>query len=309
MRRLDVSDVHKSYGEHPAVSGVSLGVNGGEILAVLGRNGAGKTTLIGMMAGRHQPDRGSVTVDGLDLSTDRLEAALRIGYVPQQTGLYEFLAGRETLAFFGELAGLRGAILKDRIDWAVDLFHLGDFVDRPCENLSGGERRRIHAAAGILHRPDLLLLDEPTVGADLEARADILTAVGALASSGTAVIYTTHYLPEVVELDARVAILEAGRIIAEGNQDDLIRNHGTPSVELTFDGPAPIPQRSSPLIISTGDVMTIRSPNAPVLAARLLARLGSDADRLVSMETHRADLDAVFLALTGRDIDAEEQTR
>ncbi len=307
MRRLDVTNVHKSYGDHPAVAGVSLRVDAGEVLAVLGRNGAGKTTLIGMMAGRHQPDRGSVTVDGLDLATDRREAALRIGYVPQETGLYEFLSGRETLTFFGELAGLSGSRLGDRIDWAVELFHLGEFIDRPCENLSGGERRRIHAAAGILHRPDLLLLDEPTVGADLQSRADILTAVRTLAASGTTVIYTTHYLPEVERLGARIAIIESGRIIAEGAQEELIRSHATPWVELTFDGPAPIAKRPSPLIQSSGDHIRIRSENAPVLAARLLARLGSESDRLLSMETHRADLDTAFLALTGRDINAEDE--
>jgi ABC-2 type transport system ATP-binding protein len=306
LRRLDVTDVHKSYGDHPAVTGISLRADVGEIVAVLGRNGAGKTTLIGMMAGRHQPDHGSVTIDGLDLATDRREAALRIGYVPQETGLYEFLPGRDTLAFFGELAGLRGAVLRDRIDWAVDLFHLGEFVSRPCENLSGGERRRIHTAAGILHRPDLLLLDEPTVGADLQSRADILAAVRSLAASGTTVIYTTHYLPEVEELQARIALIESGRIIAEGDQDDLIRAHGTPWVDLTFDGPAPVPKRPSALIQTSGDHIMVRSANAPVLAARLLARLGPETDRLVSMETHQADLDAVFLALTGRDINAEE---
>ena len=307
MRRLDVTDVYKAYDDHPAVRGVSLGAEAGEILAVLGRNGAGKTTLIGMMAGRHQPDRGSVTIDGLDLATDRREAALRVGYVPQETGLYEFLAGRDTLTFFGELAGLRGALLRERIDWAVELFHLADFIGRPCENLSGGERRRIHAAAGILHRPDLLLLDEPTVGADLEARADILAAVRTLAESGSAVIYTTHYLPEVERLDARIAIMEYGRIIAEGSQEELISAHGAPWVELTFDGPAPVPKRPSPLIQSSGEHLRVRSPNAPVLAARLLARLGSETDRLVSMETHRSDLDGVFLSLTGRDINAGEE--
>lgn len=307
MHRLDVSDVHKSYGDQPAVAGISLQADAGEVLAVLGRNGAGKTTLIGMMAGRHQPDRGSVTVDGLDLATDRREAALRIGYVPQETGLYEFLPGRDTLVFFGELAGLRGALLRERIDWAVELFHLGDFIGRPCEHLSGGERRRIHAAAGILHRPDLLLLDEPTVGADLQARADILIAVRTLAASGTAVIYTTHYLPEVEELDARIAIIEAGRLIAEGTQAELLGTHGAPWVELTFDGPAPVPGRQSELIRSSGDRITVRSQNAPVLAARLLARLGSETDRLVSMETHRSDLDAVFLSLTGHDINDEDE--
>ena len=301
-----MTDVHKSYGDHPAVRGVSVAAPAGEILAVLGRNGAGKTTLIGMMAGRLQPDRGSVVVDGLDLATDRREAAMRIGYVPQETGLYEFLPGRDTLRFFGELAGLSGGLLRERIDWAVDLFRLGEFVSRPCEQLSGGERRRIHAAAGILHRPDLLLLDEPTVGADLQARADILAAVRSLAAEGTTVIYTTHYLPEVQELGARIAILESGRIVAEGDHEDLVRAHGTPWVELTFDGPAPAARRPSPLIESSGDHIRIRSTNAPVLAARLISRLGAEADRLVAMETHRADLDAVFLTLTGRDIDAED---
>ena len=307
MRRLDVTDVYKSYGDHPAVRGVSVHAEAGEILAVLGRNGAGKTTLMGMMAGRHHPDQGSVAIDGLDLATDRRKAALRIGYVPQETGIYEFLPGRDTLLFFGELAGLRGAILRERIDWAVDLFHLESFIGRPCEHLSGGERRRIHAAAGILHQPDLLLLDEPTVGADLESRADILAAVRTLARTGSAVIYTTHYLPEVERLGARIAIMEAGRIIAEGTQEELISAHGEPWVELTFDGPAPVAKRPSPLIQSSGDHIRVRSPNAPVLAARLLARLGSETDRLLGMETHRSDLDGVFLALTGRDINAVEE--
>ena len=128
-----------------------------------------------------------------------------------------------------------------------------------------------------------------------------------LAETGTAVIYTTHYLPEVDRLGARIAVMEVGRIIAEGEQDELIGAHGAPWVELTFDGPAPAPKRPSPLIQSSGDHITVRAANAPVLAARLLARLGPETDRLVSMETHRADLDTVFLSLTGRDINALDE--
>ncbi len=303
---LEVTDLTKSYGERRALDGVSLGVLRGEIVALLGPNGAGKSTLVSVIAGLLRPDAGCVRVDGIDVAARPRAARTRIGLAPQDTGLYDVLTVSENLRFFGEIAGLRNATLAGRIAELAHAFRLDALLARPARELSGGERRRLHTAIAFLNRPPLLLLDEPTVGADIETRAALLDVVRAAARNGAAVLYSTHYLPEVDALGASVTILVRGRVIASGRVDALVAEHAVPAAELTFDGPAPPCTDDGAAVTREGSVLRITASDPAAAVARVVSRLGSDTRRLRAIELLRPGLDSAFLSLTGRRYDAEE---
>ena len=226
---LEVSDVVKRYGERIALAGVSLSVGAGEILGLLGPNGAGKSTLVSIVAGLRPPDRGQVCVHGIDVVAAPSLAQVHVGFAPQEIGVYEVLTVRENLTFFAELVGLRRKARARRVDDVAGRLGLSELLDRTAFELSGGERRRLHTAIAFLHRPALLLLDEPTVGADVETRASLLDLVRDAADDGAAVVYSSHHMAEVEALDASVAILVQGRLVASGRLEDLVtaaRTHG-----------------------------------------------------------------------------------
>nr|MDP9332812.1 ABC transporter ATP-binding protein [Actinomycetota bacterium] len=191
---LSVFEVVKRYGARTALDGVSLEVERGEVLGLLGPNGAGKSTLVSIVAGLRRPDSGTVLVEGIDVVAESPAARARVGLAPQETGLYEVLTVRENLAFFADLAGMGRRARATRIDELAVALRLTALLDRTAFELSGGERRRLHTAIAFLHRPPLLLLDEATVGADVETRAALLDVVRAVANGGAAVVYSTHYL-------------------------------------------------------------------------------------------------------------------
>lgn len=215
---LEAIDLTKRYGPVQALDGFSLRVEAGEIVGLVGHNGAGKTTFIEMAASLARPDGGKVTIDGQDPGRVRG----RIGIAPQHIALYRSITVREHMVLFGGLAGLRRAELKSAIDELAVALHLTDFIDRRAGLLSGGQQRRTQAAAALIHRPSVLLLDEPTAGADPETRGALLDVVKQRAGEGAAIIYTTHYLPELVELQATIAVARDGRIIARGTSEDLL---------------------------------------------------------------------------------------
>jgi ABC-2 type transport system ATP-binding protein len=299
---LKVEEVTKRYGEQVALDGVSIAVRAGEVLALLGPNGAGKSTLVSLVAGVRRPDRGRVLVDGIDVVADPAAARTRVGLAPQDTALYEVLTVRENLVFFAELVGLRRRERDKQIAALGETLRLSALMERVVARLSGGERRRVHTAIAFLHRPPVLLLDEPTVGADVETRAALLDIVRAAADDGAAVLYSTHYLPEVEALRAAVAILVAGAVIAQGNLDELIATHGQAALELTFDGRAPahLAPRAD-----AGEVVRIPTPDPAAALASVVANLGVDVKRLQGVELIRPSLDSVFVSLTGRRYDAE----
>jgi ABC-2 type transport system ATP-binding protein len=253
---LALSGVVKRYGARVALDGVDLSVRAGEIVALLGPNGAGKSTLVGIACGLLAPDAGAVRVAG------------RPGVAFQEIGVYPSLTVRENLWAFAEVHGVA------RDESLLETFVLTELADRPAGQLSGGEQRRLHTAIALVHRPEVVLLDEPTAGADTQTRAAILDAVRALAAGGTAVVYTTHYLPEVEALDAGVALLEAGRIVASGTVASLIAAHASSVLEIEF-----------------GDGRVERRPGTS------LHGLGDD---VVRAEVIRASLESAYLALTGR---------
>lgn len=299
---LTVSGVTKAYDGKPALSGVSLALEAGQILALLGPNGAGKSTLISVIATLRKPDSGTVTVNGFDVKSDPDDARKNLGLVTQETGLYWNLTCRENLQFFAEVARLRGAAAKRRVAEVAEVFELTDSLDKKAANVSGGQARRLHSAIALMHRPPLLLMDEPTVGADIAARSRLLDAVNQLANDGTAVLYTTHYLPEVEELGADIAIIDQGRIIAEGSQEALLERHGQAQVEFTFVGDAPAANGAEP----TGNLLRIPAAQPARAIPQLIDGLGDDAKRLDGVEIIRPNLDAVFLSLTGRRYDEDD---
>lgn len=215
---LKALDLVKQYGPVRALDGFDLEVGSGEVVGLVGHNGAGKTTFVEIVCGLVRPDRGVVRIDGRSPGQARGE----IGVAPQHLGLYPSITVREHLELFGRLAGLRRGALRAAVDELSVELRLAEILDRRTGVLSGGQQRRTQAASALIHRPPVLLLDEPTAGADLETRQAMLDVVRRRAADGAAVVYTTHYLPELVELEATIAVARAGRVIARGSYDELV---------------------------------------------------------------------------------------
>jgi len=208
-------------------------------VGLLGPNGAGKTTFVSIVAGVLKADAGTVQITGVDALRDSRKARRRLGIAPQDLGLYPTMSVRRNLTYFGEIAGLRGSELSSRVEEIAEGLSLTPMLDRKAGTLSGGQQRRLHTAMALLHHPPLLILDEPTVGADIRTRQEILDQVKRLAAEGRAVCYSTHYLPEIEELGASVAILDGGRIIARGSIAELVATYSSTAVELHFEGEPP----------------------------------------------------------------------
>jgi ABC-2 type transport system ATP-binding protein len=301
---LEIAGVRKSYGAKVALAGVDLEVPAGAILGLLGPNGAGKTSLVSIVAGLRRPDAGSVHVGGIDVVRDPRRARALIGFAPQETGVYAPLSVRDNLRFFGGLAGLRRIELRDRIEETAAALGLDELLGRRAAELSGGERRRLHTAIALLHRPPLVLLDEPTTGADVRTRTQLLKLVRRLADEGSAIVYSTHYLHEIEELDAFVTFIDAGRIVATGSTAELVRRYGSSALELTFVDDVPEVARVVGAQID-GSMVRIPADDPTRTAAELLPRLGTHAADLRSIEVVRPSLESVFLTVTGRRYRAE----
>ena len=303
---LRLRGICKAYDGRAVLDDVDLDVAPGEICALLGPNGAGKTTCVSIVAGLRRPDRGTVEVGGVDVVARPGAARALLGLAPQDLGVYPVATVRENLHVFGALAGLRRAALGARIEELAAALYLQPLLDRRVAMLSGGQKRRVHTAIALMHKPRLVLLDEPTVGADVETRAALLDVVRNLAADGAAVCYTSHYLGEIEALDAAVAILENGRIVAQGSVEELTRLHAPPMVELTFDGSPPEVDFGADAI-RDGNVIRLQAPEPAATAATAITTLGHDASRLLSIELLRPGLESAYLALTGRRSPEQER--
>jgi ABC-2 type transport system ATP-binding protein len=306
---FQVEALVKSYGSVRAVDGVSFEVAKGELYGLLGPNGAGKTTIMSMLSGLLVPDEGRVRFDGVDLAASPLKVKAQLGVVPQEPAIYENLSARENLSFWGGLYGLSGAPLKKAVARVLDLVGLTDRGNDPVKHYSGGMKRRINLALGLVHGPRAVLMDEPTVGIDPQARLNILESVKQVASDGTTVIYTTHYLEEVEQLCDRIAIMDHGKILAEGTLDELKRRVGgrdIVTVSGSFDAVA-VRRRFESL---PGVQVTSAEAGRLVLsvegsgrgAVDLLSRVLSDGMSVDGISIQPPSLNTLFLNLTGREL-------
>ncbi|MGA2038487.1 MAG: ABC transporter ATP-binding protein [Bryobacteraceae bacterium] len=300
---LQIDSIVKRFGEVTAVDGISLDVLERACLGLLGPNGAGKTTLIRSIVGRVRPDSGSVRVFGQPANS--LAARKELGWVPQELALYPLLTTRENLDAFGRYQGLRGKALREAIEWCLDWASLADRADSIVKTLSGGMRRRLNMAAGLIHRPRIVLLDEPTVGVDPQSRNHIFEMVEALRAAGATVIYTTHYMEEAERLCDSIAIVDHGRIIAQGSKDDLVaQSFGTRSdVLMRLAAAAPV---SAAWTEARGGTLQDGVAHFPVDRpsdiASLLEAAARDGLDVVDLVLRRPNLESVFLQLTGRDL-------
>jgi ABC-2 type transport system ATP-binding protein len=300
---LQIDSVVKRFGEVIAVDGISLEVHERACLGLLGPNGAGKSTLIRCIVGRVRPDSGSVRVFGHPASSPA--ARQELGWVPQELALYPLLTGRENLDAFGRYQGLRGKALREAIQWCLEWASLADRADSIVKTLSGGMRRRLNMAAGMIHRPRLVLLDEPTVGVDPQSRNRIFEMVEALRAEGTTVIYTTHYMEEAERLCDSIAIVDHGRIIAQGTKDELVaQSFGSRSdVLMRLDAAAP---NAAAWTASRGGTLQDGVAHFPVDRpsdiASLLDAAARDGLNVIDLVLRRPNLESVFLQLTGRDL-------
>lgn len=298
---LRVSNATKRFGATQALAGAAMDLRRGEFLGLLGPNGAGKTTLIRAIAGRVRLDGGEIRLFDTDISRDGPAAAQvrrRLGIVPQEIALYPSLTAYENLLAFGELNGLRGSVLAERCQWGLQFAGLAQRASEPVKGYSGGMKRRLNIACGILHKPDVILLDEPTVGVDPQSRARIWEMLNELKSQGAALLLTSHQLDEVQQICERIVIIDHGQTIADGTFAQL--------VEQTVGAARRVSVQLRPTPNPGG-------PSAPRAVSRQLNDLGAElptmlteirstGDVIEDVHIEAPSLQAVFLHLTGREL-------
>ena len=304
---LRCQDLVKRFGSRTAVDGVGFHIGRGETYGLLGPNGAGKTTTISMICGILERDGGDVVVAGKPMAPRTTAAKASIGFVPQDLAIYPDLTARENLTFFGRLYGLGGARLRRRVDELLDVVGLADRAGDRTEQFSGGMKRRLNIAIGLLHEPHLLVLDEPTVGVDPQSRNAILSSVEGLGQAGMAILYTTHYMEEAERLCDRVGIIDEGRLRAEGTRRELVAlvgEHDRVALSASGDlGSAALAVRAIPAVegatIREGGIDVLVAEARKILPWLLEVVAGAGVD-IRAVEVIEPDLEAVFLHLTGK---------
>lgn len=310
---LAVEQLAKAYGERAALDGVSFEAGEGKLIGLLGPNGAGKTTLIRCLSGRVRPDAGSITLLGRPLPTRG--GRERLGFVPQELGIYPDLTTRENLHAFGVFNGLAGRLLRERIDWALEWTGLADRASELPETFSGGMKRRVNIACGVLHSPRVLLLDEPTVGVDPQSRERIFTMIEALRAEGTTIVLTTHHLEEAEQRCDRIVVIDHGKVIAAGTISELIEQTIGPDRQATVRLSEPLSayafttlaRQWPPVSTATNghaDPHLLRTQVASVAAdlPRLLESIAHVGGDIRDVEVQAPNLQSVFLHLTGREL-------
>ncbi|CAM2064627.1 ABC transporter ATP-binding protein [Sulfidibacter corallicola] len=300
---LQVSGAFKNYGQQPALCGVELSLRRGEWLALLGPNGAGKTTLIRAIAGRVFLDRGEIRMLGTELEQGKGSGRDNLGVVPQEIALYPTLTARENLNVFGSLHGVHGKTLAERIRWALDWVALTERANDRVGGFSGGMKRRLNIAAAVLHRPEVLLLDEPTVGVDPQSRERIWDMLRQLQGEGTSLLLTTHQLDEAQQICDRIVIVDHGKAIAEGTLESLIEQtvgrERMVEIQLEHKLDAHAWQAA---VIDPDDATLLRQPMADLAAElpSLLAEIQSAGGSVRDVHIRVPNLQTVFIHLTGR---------
>ena len=310
---INIEGLRKEYAQLVAVEQVSLRASAGEIYGLLGPNGAGKSTTIGCICGLKKPTSGSITVLGHDVVEEALASRASLGVVPQELALYMDLSAAENLRYWGAAYGLKGAHLKQRVSEVIERIGLADRADDVCKNYSGGMQRRLNFACGIIHNPKVLLLDEPTVGVDPQSRVRLLEMVREEAARGTCVLYTTHYMEEAESLCDRIAIIDHGRLIAEGTlaelhaelgQRDLLRLSGS------FD-PKPVrvaleeafaAQAGLELVQLEEQLLVLAMPQASRHLPQIFFVLTNAGAVVRETTLTQPNLESLFIKLTGKEL-------
>ncbi len=306
---LEVKNLVKHYGDFQAVKGVSFNIEEGEIFSLLGPNGAGKTTTISMLSTLYTPTSGDATISGHSVTREPMAVRQLIGVVPQDLALYEDLTARENLIFWGQMYDLSGKALTSRVDEVLEQIGLSDKANNRVKTYSGGMKRRVNIGVGLLHKPKLLFMDEPTVGIDPQSRRAILDTVKALNKQGMTLLYTTHYMEEAEELSDRVGIIDHGELIAIGTQKELTHqvgesetlvlhvgeNDDSESLALALNGVAGVIKAEA-----TDHEVSVICPEAEDVLAGVVTKANERGIKIRSIDIREPNLEAVFLHLTGR---------
>ena len=317
MDAIVVDDLKKRYGEVQALDGVSFSVREGEVFGLLGPNGAGKSTTVRVLVTLTHPDAGSASVAGRDVRTERNEVRRAIGYVPQDSGVDQFGTGRENLMLQGRVQGMSGRALRSRSDELLELVGIADAADRIVKNYSGGMRRRLDIALGLVHRPRVLFLDEPTTGLDPEARVAMWSEVSRLAEAESlTILLTTHYLEEADQLADRLAIVSQGKIVVDGTPAELKAGLQGDAVHVELENGAVDAARTvlsgvgaRPEQVLDGRTIVSRVENGGRALPGIISALERAGIGVASVSLSRPSLDDVYLHFTGRDFNAEDRGR
>ncbi|AHV99310.1 ABC transporter ATP-binding protein [Paenibacillus sabinae] len=309
MALAQLTDVVKRYESNLTVDHVNLSIKEGEIFGLLGPNGAGKSTTISMLCGLLKSDGGSIVIDGISVSKQPLEAKKRIGLVPQDLALYENMTAQENATFFGKLYGLRGGLLKERVQEALEFTGLADRAKDKPSTFSGGMKRRLNIACAIMHRPKLIIMDEPTVGIDPQSRNHILESVKALNKLGSTVIYTSHYMEEVEAICDRVAIMDKGHIIACGTEQELrerVAHEEKIVIQAGNITPGLIQElKQHPRVTrveADGEKVELYLPSSQGELQDILFIFAKHGGVIQALQIEEPDLETLFLSLTGRTL-------
>ena len=310
---VEVTDLHKQYNPPDgvtAVQGVSFAIRQGEIFSMLGPNGAGKSTTISMLSGLLTPTGGDAVIDGHSIRENGKAVKQVIGVVPQEIALYDTITARENLVFWGKMYGLSGVKLKERVTAVLEIAGLTDRADEKVETFSGGMKRRINIAVGLLHNPKVLYMDEPTVGIDPQSRRRILDTVKELNAQGLTVLYTTHYMEEAEELSDRIGIIDHGKLIVVGTQEELTATIGQyDTVRLDIGETA---ERNGTLVTDLArldgvhqvdgesESVIVQAKEANAVLPHILQTVAEHGRSIRRLEIQEPNLEAVFLHLTGR---------
>jgi len=304
---LKVENLQKNFGSIKAVDGIAFEVKKGEVFGLLGPNGAGKSTTISMISTLLPPSAGVILYEGKDIFENPKAIQRKLGVVPQDIALYPTLSGYENLTFWGNMYGLTGADLKKRIGNVSEIIGLNGRLKDRVDKYSGGMKRRLNIGAALLHMPDLLIMDEPTVGIDPQSRNHILDTVLELNRQGMTIIYTSHYMEEVEYLCSRICIMDQGKIIASGSKDELVEMiSGKTEISLTLES------SDQAMVKALGnmegivsmeqqeDQIRIRCENADLILADIIAGISASGNHLRSVDVKKPNLETVFLHLTGK---------
>ena len=306
---LEVQNLVKKYGDLAAVKGISFSVMEGEIFSLLGPNGAGKSTTISVLSTLFPPTSGEATVCGHSVTREPMAVKRSIGVVPQEIALYEDLTALENLHFWGQMYGLSGKALSTRVGEVLEQIGLQDKAKARIKTYSGGMKRRVNIGVGLLQKPRLLFMDEPTVGIDPQSRRAILDSVKALNREGMTILYTTHYMEEAQELSDRVGIIDHGELIALGTQAELTRQVGEMDTLVLHLGEQEDPSALAAALegmegvlqaTATEHAVSLVTPAAEEVLAQVVTRANELGMRIHSLDMREPNLEAVFLHLTGR---------